>query len=137
MRLRATVLLLSCVAVTFDVGAQPVKCVDASGRVRYIDASMAGQEKCTPVRAEMQVVPGQPGAAAPAPSRGNNPVEREGRLVQAENRLAAAKKALADQEAVREGGERNYARVEERLAPFRAAVESAEADVEQARRALR
>ena len=140
MQPRATVLLLSCVAVTFDVGAQPVKCVDASGRVRYIDAAMAGQEKCTPVRGETQIVPAQPVEATP-PAPQDRPAERaaapastgDARLKEAQSRLTEARKKLAEQEAIREGGERNYARVEERLKPFQQAVESAEKEVEQAK----
>ena len=127
--------------VTFSAGADPVKCVDARGKVRYIDESMMGQEKCKPVRAEMQVVPAPPRAATspssqPAPGAGSA-AEREARLKAAQNRLADARKQLAEQEAVRMGDERNYARVEERLRPYQEAVQRAEEEVEQARRAFR
>ena len=126
-------------AVTFSVGAQPVKCVDASGKIRYIDESMMGQEKCVPVRAEMQVIPAQPGAATrqPAASSGPSLAEREARVAQAEKGLAEARKQLAEQEAIRTGDERNYARVLERLKPYQETVQSAEQAVEQARRDLR
>ncbi len=125
--------------VTFSTGAQPVKCVDAAGKVRYIDESMMGQEKCKPVRAEMQIVPAQPGAAPsskPPPPTGSA-TEREARLKDAQTRLAAARNKLAEQEAIRSGDERNYARVEERLKPYQEAVKGAEEEVEQARRAFR
>ncbi|HYT48623.1 MAG TPA: hypothetical protein VEL04_09385 [Burkholderiales bacterium] len=127
--------------VTFSIGAQPVKCVDASGKVRYIDESMMGQEKCKPVRAEVQFVPAAPGAAPSAKPPGSaspgSAAEREARLKDAQNRLADARKQLAEQEAVRGGDERNYARVEERLKPYQEAVQAAEQEVEQARRAFR
>src|SRR5712692_10287142 len=123
--------------VTFSAGADPVKCVDASGKVRYIDESMMGQEKCKPVRAEVQFVPAAPGAAPsakPPPSTSPGSAgEREARLKQAQNSLAEARKQLAEQEAIRMGDERNYARVEERLKPYQEAVQAAEQEVEQAR----
>ncbi len=53
------------------------------------------------------------------------------RLAEAESSLAEAKKQLADQEAIRSGDERNYARVLERLKPFQEAVQNAEKEVEQ------
>ena len=142
MHMRSITLAAMLSVATFGVSAQPVKCVDASGRIRYIDASMAGQEKCEPVRGETQVVPAQPGAAAssgakPAASPGPSLSEREARLTQAESRLAQAKKQLAEQEAIRSGDERNYSRVQERLKPFQDAVQSAEEAVAQARRDLR
>ncbi len=129
-------------AATFGIGAEPVKCVDASGKVRYIDESMAGQEKCKPVRAEMQIVPAQPGTAPPSSTTriitpGGSAEDREARLKQAQSRLAEARNKLAEQEAIRTGDERNYARVEERLKPFQEAVKNAEQAVEQARRDLR
>src|SRR6266571_3271149 len=127
--------------VTFGIGAQPVKCVDASGKVRYIDESMMGQEKCKPVRAEVQFVPAAPGAAPsakpPSSASPGSAGEREARLREAQNRLADARKQLAEQEAVRSGDERNYARVEERLKPYQEAVRNAEEELEQARRAFR
>ena len=140
--MRRITLAATLALVTFGAGAQPVKCVDASGRIRYIDASMAGQEKCKPVEAEAQVVPAQPGAATssgarPATSPGSSFAEREARLKQAQNTLAEAQKKLAEQEAIRAGDERNYSRVQERLKPYQEAVQSAEKGVEQAQRNLR
>jgi len=115
------------------VGAQPVKCVDAKGKTRYIDASMMAQEKCEPVTASTNIVPAGP-TLKPAAPPVDDSAQRAANLAQAEKALAAAKKNLADQEAIREGGERNYARVQERLKPFQAAVDSAEKNLEQARR---
>ena len=141
--------LLSVLAA--GAGAQPVKCVDPSGKVRYIDASMIGTEKCQAVKEGTNVVAPQ---AAPAPSRGEGGGARaarprpqprpqaspdpraqaEARLAEAEERLAGARKSLADQEAIRLGSERNYARVQERLQPFQETVQRAEQEVEGLRR---
>ena len=114
------------------VAAQPVKCVDAKGHVRYIDQSMMGQESCTPVTATTNTVSTQPGAIKappPAPAAPGN----EAAVAAAEAKLAAAKKALADQEAIRIGGERNYERVLERLKPYQEAVDTAQKELDAAR----
>ena len=60
----------------------------------------------------------------------------EGELRTEEGLLAKAKAALAEQEAVRYGDERNYARVIERLQPYRDNVELHEKNVEALRREL-
>ena len=122
------------------VAAQPVKCVDAKGHVRYIDQSMMAQEKCAPVKAQANVVTTQPGAIAhppPSAKAANDADARDAAVRQAEANLAAAKKALADQEAVRTGDEHNYARVQERLKPYQDAEEQAEKNLEAARQAAR
>jgi hypothetical protein len=116
--------------------AQPVKCVDASGKVRYVDASAMGQEKCTPVKAEVNVITPQGGKAATG-SKPAGPKDSAARVEKAERALAQAKEKLAAQESTRSGGERNYARVEARLKPYQDAVEKAQKDVEQARRDAR
>src|ERR1700675_3694069 len=105
---RITLAAMLAVA-SFGISAQPVKCVDASGKIRYIDESMAGQEKCKPVSGEMQVVPQQPGAATrqPGASPGINLAEREARVARAEKSLAEVQRQLAAQEAVRSGDEHN------------------------------
>ena len=121
--------------------AQPVRCVDASGKVRYVDASQAGQDKCTPVESKLEVVPAPPstgGRVPPAAKTGAKTGEAaDARLKAAESRLAAAKKALAEQEGIRTGDERNYQRVLDRLQPYQEAVENAQKEVDQARRDLR
>ena len=50
--------------------------------------------------------------------------------------LALARKELADQQSVRTGEERNYAKVEERLQPFRDRVETHEKNIEALKREL-
>jgi type VI protein secretion system component VasK len=117
--------------------AQPVKCVDASGKVRYLDASAMGQEKCTPVKPAVNVITPQAGQAPAAGSTNAAAKDSQARIERAERALAQAKEKLAEQEATRSGGERNYARVEARLKPYQDAVEKAQKDVEQARRNAR
>ena len=127
--------------LAFPVEAQPVKCVDASGKVRYLDRSAAGGMKCEPVRGEAQVgssggvkPPAAPKAAGKGEPAPRTEEERRAQIAAAEKRLADARKHLAEQESTREGGERNYARVEERLAPYRRAVEAAQDELDEARR---
>ena len=121
--------------------AQPVKCVDAKGHVRYIDQSMATQEKCTPVTATTNTVSTQPGAirppSPPNPKAAAESDAREAEVRRAEANLAAAKKALAEQEATRTGSEHNYARVQERLKPYQDAVDQAQKELDAARQAAR
>lgn len=115
--------------------AQPVKCVDAQGHVRYVDQSMAGHEKCTPVTATTNTVSTQPGAiTTPPPSPGAAaPQQNEAAIKAAEAKLDAARKALAEQEAIRTGGERNYQRVLDRLKPYQDAVEKAQKELDAVR----
>ena len=132
----ATLLLIAAGGVT----AQPVKCVDAKGKVRYIDQSAMGTEKCEPVKDKTQVMHTQPGAInlhPPAKSGGLSLAQREGNVRAAEAQLEQAKKALAEQEAIRGGDEKNYQRVLDRLKPYQDAVTKAEQNLDQARRNLR
>ena len=50
--------------------------------------------------------------------------------------LANAQKALEEQEAVRTGGEKNYARVLERLQPYKDSVETHQKNIEALKREL-
>ncbi len=124
--------VLACVAAAAT--AQPVKCVDAKGKIRYIDASTPGAEKCQPVPDATNIVPPQnPGAMAPAQdSRRRAEPEKpsDAQIAEAEKKLAAAKKNLAEQEDIRQGGERNYERVLERLKPYQDAVAQAERELQ-------
>ena len=123
-----------------SVCAQPVKCVDAKGKVRYIDQSAMGTEKCEPVKDRTQILQSQPGAInlhPPAKSSGLSLAQREGNVRAAESQLEQAKKALAEQEAIRGGDEKNYQRVLDRLKPYQDAVAKAEQNLDQARRNLR
>jgi len=123
----------------FGAAADPVKCIDANGKVRYVDSSVPGTEKCKPVTTETQTVsPQRPAGtyAPPAPSA-RRPNQGEANLNAAQAELAEAKRRLAEQEAIRSGDERNYQRVLDRLKPYQDAVERAQQNVDKAQRDLR
>jgi hypothetical protein len=139
MRMRNTALAVILVALALPAAAQPVRCVDASGKTHYIDASAAKNSgmKCEAVKGAANVVSTPPAASRPPARSGSasgSGSDFRDAIIAAEQRLAAARKALAEQEANREGGEKNYTRVEERLAPYREDVQNAERELEEARR---
>src|SRR3954471_17790285 len=85
-----------------SAAAEPVKCVDAKGKVRYIDRSMMAQEKCEPVKDKTQMIQTQPGAIKPSsgsPNQGLTFEQRAGNVRAAEAQLEQARKALADRKA--------------------------------------
>jgi hypothetical protein len=130
------------------------KCRDASGRPLYTsDKRDTEGKQCELVSREINVVPAQKPKPAPAPRVGQGSFPRESpsaranakerqreilekELATEEELLAKAKQALAEQEAVRSGNERNYARVLERLRPFQENVELHTKNVEALRREL-
>ena len=146
---------------TFAVGANAqqvteiYKCTDASGRPLYTsDKKDTAGKKCELVSREINVVaPQKPAAAAqPRPGPGaamprESPADRasardrqrdilESELKNEEAALAKARQALAEQEAVRSGNEKNYARVLERLQPFKDTVELHEKNIAALKREL-
>jgi hypothetical protein len=116
--------LLAALAALFPLlaAAAPVKCVDAKGKVLYIDEANAGALKCEPVTGSTVIVPRDQPTRVPTIKPDNSLEEKRQRVAAAEAKLADAQKALADQEAVREGNEKNYARVLERLKPYQETV---------------
>ena len=132
------------------------KCVDAKGRASYTnDRREAERQKCEVVTRQVNVAPAQkpaaprnssstarpnefpkesPGDRAKAQSRQREILENE--LAQEQASLAKARQELAAQESVRSGDERNYARVEERLRPFKDSVETHEKNIEALKREL-
>ncbi len=79
--------------------------------------------------------PKEDGAArASARERQRQILEKE--LVNEEEALAKAKTELAEQESVRNGDERNYARVLERLKPYQDNVETHEKNIDSLKREL-
>jgi len=107
-------------------------------------------KKCTVLSHEITVVPAQPKAAAKPPqgfpsessSARATAKERqreilETELAREEGMLEKAQKALDEQQAVRYGNERNYARVLERLQPYKDNVELHQKNIEALRRELR
>ena len=127
------VLLLSTAAA--GAAAAPVKCVDAKGKVLYIDEANVGALKCEPVSGAAVIVPRDQPTRQPTIQPDNSLEEKRQRVAAAEARLNNAKQALADQEAIREGNEKNYARVLERLKPYQEAVAAAEQELEQVKAA--
>src|SRR5262245_57143368 len=125
------------------------KCVDASGRASYTnDAREADGRKCQLVTTQINVAP-PPGRQTRAPAsfpresaadranaKGRQREILEQELASEQADLAKAKQALAEQESVREGDERNYARVLERLQPYKDRVETHEKNVEALKREL-
>lgn len=123
------------------------KCPDGSGRSTYTNVKRDTIGKnCTLVTREVSVVPSQ----APAPARffgsatrDSAPSRNEGRrrileseLENEQQLLTDSKQKLAEQESIRNGDERNYARVLERLKPYQEAVDQHAKNIEQIRNEL-
>ena len=130
-------------------GRDIYKCVDERGRPLYTsDKRDTAGKKCEVVPGEISVVPAsRPVAKSPANFPKESPADRvaskakqketlEKELSQEEAMLADARKKLAEQEAIRTGDERNYAKVIERLKPYKDTVEVHEKNVEALKREL-
>jgi septal ring factor EnvC (AmiA/AmiB activator) len=145
MRLLAALILLLAAG---PAGAETCKYIDKEGRVTYSNVPVKNARKVTcfePVAPAVAPPPAQAagttGAArvAPAAQRERDDQRRtilESELQAEEERLAQAKQALAEQEAVRHGDERNYQRVLDRLKPYQDAVDQAEKNVAAIRQEL-
>jgi hypothetical protein len=123
------------------------KCRDAQGRWTYTnDRRQAEKDKCEQVTTQINVAPPQKGArpsnfpressAERAAGKGRQREILQQELASEEAALTNARQALAEQEAIRGGDERNYARVEERLKPFQEAVDGHQKNVEALRREI-
>jgi uncharacterized protein DUF4124 len=128
------------------------KCLDDRGRPLYTsDKRDTVGKKCETVSREaVTVVPAaKPAARAPSPAgfpkesatdrasskaKQRETIERE--LNQEQGMLSDARRKLSEQEAVRGGDEKNYARVLERLKPYQDTVEVHEKNVEALKREL-
>jgi len=154
---RAAVFLAIAALVAGPARAQQVteifKCKGTDGRWTYTnDRREAEKQKCEVVTRQVNVAPA---TKAPTASRNARPGEfpkesaterasarerqreiLEKELVTEQAALAKARQDLAAQEAVRSGEERNYARVEERLQPYKDSVETHEKNIEALRREL-
>ena len=125
-------------------------CVDESGRRFYTNVkSDADGKKCTVVQREVSVVPAPPAATKESPAgaarvqqatqKSRDDARRrilQEELEAAEKQLATARQKLTEQEGIREGGERNFQRVLDRLKPYQAEVERQEQNVAQLKREL-
>ena len=124
-------------------------CKDANGRTTLTNqkADTAGKD-CRIVQQERVSVvpgggkPGKPGsfpresATERAAAKGKQRTTLENELTQEESMLADARKKLAEQEGIRTGDEKNYARVLERLKPYQDTVEVHQKNVEALKREL-
>jgi septal ring factor EnvC (AmiA/AmiB activator) len=144
MRLPATLLLTLLVALAAPsvAWAQTCKYVDNEGRVTYSNVPVKNARKVTcfePVRPPSGARSAPPAAgAAPRPTvdtttqRQRDDERRnilESELAAEQQRLDEARAALAEQEAMRSGDERNYQRVLDRLKPYQEAVAQHEKNI--------
>ena len=137
--------LFLCGAAHAQQTTEIYRCVDADGRRHYTNAKKetAGM-KCEAVTTQINVAPREsrtPGFPRESASQSSSARERQREILQ--NELAAerqqldqARQALAEQEAVRSGDERNYARVLERLQPFKDTVQNHEKNIQALQREL-
>jgi septal ring factor EnvC (AmiA/AmiB activator) len=130
--------------------AEMWKCVDPDGNTRY--TNVKGDAKgCKGLNLEpMNTAPGprsQQASQKPSnfPSVDNDTQRSrdagrrkilEQELAQEQQQLDTAKKQLAEQKDTRSGSEKNFARVEERLAPFESKVKLHESNIESLRKEI-
>jgi hypothetical protein len=117
------------------------KCPDASGRPTYTNVKRDTVGKnCTLVSKEVSVVPAQvPARAMQSPAGSETAMARsenrrrilESELQNERQLLSDARQKLTEQEGIRDGDERNYARVLERLKPYQEAVGQHTKNIEQ------
>jgi septal ring factor EnvC (AmiA/AmiB activator) len=137
---------LALVAPCGHAQSEVYKCPDASGRPTYTNVKRDTiGKKCTLVSKEVSVVPAQiparttqsPGATGSVAMRNENRRKIiESELENEEQLLTGARQKLAEQEGVRAGDERNYARTLDRLKPFQEAVDQHSKNIEQLRAEL-
>lgn len=122
------------------------KCVEPNGRPLYTsDKRETTGKKCQLVSREVNVVANplaKPGAfpressaqRASARERQRDVLQKE--LSTEQQDLLKARKELAEQEAVRTGEERNYAKVQERLQKYKDVIETHEKNIDALKREL-
>lgn len=122
------------------------QCVDANGHKSFSNIKSSDKSmRCTAMDLGEPVTIPPPRAATKAPTPSNFPrvdegeqrsrdTDRrrilEGELAAEETSLEQAKKALAEQESIREGNERNYQKVLDRLQPYKDKVALHERNIE-------
>ena len=126
------------------------KCVDADGNTRYTNVR-ADVKGCKPLNLEPLNTAAPPPRAQPQPKPANFPsvdsdtqkqrdagrrkiLEQE--LAQEQQQLEIAKKQFSEQQEIRLGTEKNFARVEERLKPFEDRVKLHESNIENLKKEL-
>jgi hypothetical protein len=152
MKFHRALICVALAVVPTIAGAQVTeiyKCVDATGRPLYTsDKRDMNGRKCALVSREKNAAK-KPAAKSPelgrfpretaAQAASAKAVQRqvlEKELVSEQMALARARQDLAEQEGVRTGEEKNYARVEERLRPIKDNIETHEKNIEALRREL-
>jgi chromosome segregation ATPase len=152
MSARVTLAALALGSIAMPALAQGTteihRCLDADGRKHYTSTTKGYERmKCELVtRQQVNVAPAQKSARpsnfpresstdrASAKGRQREILERE--LAQEEQALSKARQALTEQEAVRSGDERNFARVQERLQPYQETVQNHQKNIEALQREL-
>ena len=153
--------LLLLAGLAAPAHADIYKCTDTDGRVTYTNDRSLGRG-CVRLQSDQPVSsipaptrrPAATPSAQPAPAAASpgafprvSPNDQRSRddarrqvlqseLATEETALAAAEKALAEQEAVRLGDERNYQKVLDRLQPFKDKVELHKRNIEALRREM-
>ncbi|MDR0233213.1 MAG: DUF4124 domain-containing protein [Zoogloeaceae bacterium] len=146
--------VFSVCAVT-PVWGQVFRCVDANERVTFTNIAGEGKnckrmqvESSAPIPGTARVSGQRPGAAAtpagfPRVSTDAQRARDESRrailnqeLASETQGLEAARQALAEQEKMREGNERNYQKVLDRLQPYKDEVERRERNIDALNREL-
>jgi hypothetical protein len=125
-------MLLLTLLIATPVAAETCKYMDSEGRITYSNVPVKNAKKVSCF--ETPAAPPPPPVAAPEKPtpRVNGSTQRkrdderrrilEEELSREQAALEEAKKALAEQESVRMGDEKNYQRVLERLKPYQDAV---------------
>jgi hypothetical protein len=144
-----TILLILLALMAEAASAEMWKCTDQNGNTRYtnvkadakgckaLNLDPVNTSQAAPVRAQQK--------PANFPSVDNDTQRQrdagrrkilEQELTQEQQQLEAAKKQLAEEKGVRLGGERNYARVDERLKPYEDRVKLHENNVDSLRKEI-
>ena len=119
------------------------KCRNDQGQITYTnDRRQAEKQKCTLVTSQgINVAPAgksfpreTPKDNAKAKLRQREILEKE--LATEQQALVKARQALAEQQQVRGGDEKNYARVQERLQPFQETIDNHEKNIQALQREL-
>ncbi|MDR2165607.1 MAG: DUF4124 domain-containing protein [Zoogloeaceae bacterium] len=131
-RLPTTLGLLTCAGLfALPAWGQIYRCTGPDGNTVY--SNVAADPKCKAVELQPDIsIPPPPVAdsqtSAPAPDDSRR-VALESKLAAARQSLDEARKALAEQQAVRYGSERNYQKVLDRLKPYEDTVAEREQTV--------
>ena len=137
--MRLTLTTLALFSLALPVQADLLKCIEPGGKVTYSERKEPGMT-CTPVTAEITVVPALP-ATQPALRPPVNPQVAQREALEATIKaqtaaLAEAKKQLVEQEGIRLQREIFYQSVLDRLKPFQEKVAEAEKTLAETRKEL-